>query len=397
VSKQPLVLSANTVVRQHGTSYALHHRHGGKLFIIPKDAIHVFRKGMHVVDLADSKFEEIYNAGIVKYENETEDYLVRKKQEIFSKSQIKEISIVPTYMCNMSCKHCMNKQNSTDTIKENRNALINQLDNLLVGKNYSYTVRLIGGEPLYDIRYMQMIVEKVQKEAPKSNIVISTNGNKLNKILLHWMHERNININISINTIDSWSVSILKTIGKSGLNYAVSVIIDPDCVEKGLCVLDYCVNIGVNKVNILRKMYVKYRNVEKYAENMYNIYKKYKSCIRIDGRWILLLRKQIYDRHVFADICSANGSGVCILPDGKLTSCYMFPQQSYNDLSQLVSSDFRVEGLRRRVAVGDCHGCEIQGICGGGCRAEYLSAYRNQLCSFYRSLINVQLGDVAQC
>jgi uncharacterized protein len=95
--------------------------------------------------------------------------------------------------------------------------------------------------------------------------------------------------------------------------------------------------------------------------------------------------------------CAITGNELSVTPDGTLRLCHAIPDSDYADLADVSRSNSipLPSEIRQRTAgnIESCRGCEVEGLCGGGCAAQSVrnsgSTFGNPGALFCNTMIKV--------
>ena len=135
--------------------------------------------------------------------------------------------------CNLDCSHCYVKTNDPVYDIKHFHAAINELENIILNKNYN-TAAISGGEPLVTERYLFKLVEFLHSHNIH-NIILATNGTLVNNKLLNKIKNRNVKLAFSIHNIT------LKMINKcinNNIKHSVNFVFSKSNKEQTLSYLE---------------------------------------------------------------------------------------------------------------------------------------------------------------
>lgn len=154
----------------------------GELFYISRNVYEFLKRGEK--NNRFQSYKDIKNKRLIfKSKKSRENYIqkvVDKKNKKYFHSKL-ELSILPTFACNLSCKYCINKQvisNRTDTMIDSQKIkyMIQALD--IISKRHKQKIHkeilLSGGEPL---TLNTQVLEKLLKQCKKRRFQIKLNTN----------------------------------------------------------------------------------------------------------------------------------------------------------------------------------------------------------------------------
>lgn len=331
-----------------------------------------------------------------------------------TKKKLHEIHILPTLKCNLSCHYCSQvKQNNSGNSFLSKNEVNNFIDSIINTNSLkidsNIKVRFFGGEPTLNIDVLDMLLETISSStlSQKYNIsyVINTNNVKLSKKLINLYIKYNIYVTISLDG-PTEKDNYLRSF-KDGTSAFNQIMKNVDILYKNNVNFGFLTVLSKEKTFDYEKMYqlllkyelksfgienIKFTNFDslddykEYASRLLNIYDYFKKLdIRVSGEWCSYLRLFSKRGNGYVRFCGAYGYSIALYPGGKISSCHSINRPLHPSVESFLNYD-KYYNASNQLANAECNFCEIQGICNGGCRAEFESIYKNHQCKFNKIL-----------
>lgn len=284
-----------------------------------------------------------------------------------------EIKIIPTYSCDMKCSFCYGKYINKEFFEPNREKVISTLSRLLAKPDINAVVEIIGGDPLSKVNFPETkaLIKYLNSLDRNVKIIVQTAGHDTEKI------------KELIPGIDSLSYSIDLTDSPKMRNLENLEILTAACKEHGVVVqiqtmlspkdsledifrhIKRCIAAGVQYIGIEYPQYQNYtkeemdRQIEVYTE----IYKHLDDFKGISFGGIIESATDFFKRSFYSSPCMCGERSVVIEPDGSVVPSFHFglKKLSFEEFVQAKSD------REKRLVEGNCAGCELWGVCCGGC------------------------------
>jgi uncharacterized protein len=335
--------------------------------------------------------------------------------------------------CNLNCAYCYgNPQKevvSTQTMpfRIAKRAIASYIELMRQHGKKKLTIRFFGGEPFLNWSVMLSSIEYAQALAEHHNmqlrILINSNATLLSQEIVDKLFEfeKYLRIIISLdgrasehnlmrrtqNNQDSFELVItgLKRVQKKGLNFTPNIVVSQHNIDKLRDIIDFFVEIkiyqtGLNPVLITDKSEQKIL-IEKMLDAI--DYARQQG-VSIDSLWMRPIHK--LDGNSSGVYCSGSGSELSIAPDGSIYPCQTQPflLGTMNDLESRAlfkTAIYRHITFRSAGNIPECQGCEIEGLCAGGCAGDAYAIHKSiymptQHCEFMRAITKVHIGKLMQ-
>ncbi|MDD3178235.1 MAG: radical SAM protein [Candidatus ainarchaeum sp.] len=401
-----------------------------EIYILLTKLLKIYKKGVLSssididVDLIELDFLVDQNTNFL-------DYFYKKSKIILSQ---KDYGIHVMYLllhskCNLNCKYCFVKD-YFDNISIKKEHIIKALK---LYKNQKSKLKkkiiLYGGEPLLDYNLVKFTLEKIYSIFKKNaNIIIVTNGVKLDLKYVNLFKKYNVSVGISIDGFSSKTNS--NRVNHNNKNMYLEI-------KKGFDLLiskkiPVSVSYTLTKDNIRDiKHFVK--NLDTKMSFSFNLLHKQKMVF--DDKFIddlfdviniltkkNILEDRIYYRRFLAIVfkrfyvkdCAGMGNQLVVLPSGKIGICHGYDwkhktyfEKNLNDIS--LKYDFTKDYIwdtwnkRSTFNILNCWNCIGLTLCGGGCivnktKGKDLNIYQLDLdnCKLYKKIIRKLILKIAK-
>ncbi len=319
--------------------------------------------------------------------------------------------------CNMQCRYCFVYNSTKSTIKENKkehmplSTAIESVDKFieLFSKNAikkKNLIRFFGGEPLlnWPIVYSTIEYLKTNYNLDDHKIVIDivTNGTLITDKIAKYLGDSKIKVGLSLdgvgpdNDINRVMLSGVGSFNKvnEGLlllkKYNANVVLNATVTTpkfKNLkSLIDFAENNEVKFVNISNAMVT--RDIKNTHINSTNFAKIFidivnygsKKGIVVGGMLMRPFLDLFTSRKPSGKFCAGMGRELSVNPDGSIAVCAGLPhlKGSLHCLKSFFTSKEYENVVQRTVSnLDECAGCEIEGLCCGGCAAGTYDQYHH--------------------
>lgn len=361
-----------------------------------------------------------------------EDKLNNYIEEAKTGKFISNLRLNLTEECNCRCVYCYEiKLDKKHPKRKGMMSLlvaqkaINEFLKMAHANNLPFVrIRFFGGEPLLNqavlISSIKHAVQKGKKLGIKVGFIINTNGTILNDNILKVAKGLDVNFIVSLDGLKEVNNKkrmlasglgtfelvdkTLDILTKSHIPTVVSTVITEDSQQEDIRVfIDYLVKkkikyLGINFQRLYEKRNIK--NLEKVVE-VFIFAKNYGSQkkIKIGGSWEIPFLKL---HHTSFAYCGGIGKELSVNTEGQIFPCTGQLHEKLGDvasMSQIPMSKQYLNLLKRATTkIGDCRGCEIEGMCNGGCAAD---AYHingtifspDSSCTFTKAMVKKMLAQ----
>lgn len=329
-----------------------------------------------------------------------------------SKPSVKHLRLCISNNCNMSCSYCYvkNQEEATQMPYDiAKKAILEYLKILKSAKEHG-NITFFGGEPFLNwetFRRTVLLIRQIDSQSHFiKNISVVTNGTLINSKRAAFLRDNNIGVSISFDGPKNINDKV-RLIKEGGGSYhsiikGLQKLIDSNYKPSSLV----C-TIGNHNIEALREV-VSFAHARQislninhaFAEPKHLIYKfddnkLIKSLLEVsafgcncganfDGTWQWaynrLFSNKRYLRH-----CAASGGEFSIDSGGNVKPCPGFDVKygSIDNVNEVLNSEtYNYFWNRAAPNLPDCKGCEIEGLCGGGCM---LNASKNHDGDIYRA------------
>lgn len=331
--------------------------------------------------------------------------------------------------CNMCCTYCYVrcKKQTANMSYEIAEKAIRGYYLILKKHNHQGSITFFGGEPFLNWNVLKRTITLISQLDPKRslirNVQLTSNGTLINSSKVDFLRTNRVGISISIDGAKEVNdkIRIMKN-RKSSYDKIIKGIelLTKDSYKPTSLVC----TIGDHNVDHLEEL-IKLASEKKlsltindaFAEprkKLYNFSEDHlvnkifeaikianKSQVRLDGTWnwpySRLFSKRSYLRH-----CIANGGEFCIDCDGKIKPCPGFDLSygTIDNIEEALRSDTYKTFCKRTVPnIPECRGCEIEGLCGGGCMLNASKVHngnifrKSESCYLFRSLFRRSVAN----
>ncbi|MFH1875151.1 MAG: radical SAM protein [Pseudomonadota bacterium] len=328
--------------------------------------------------------------------NEHENTSFNKLPEI-NNNCISHLRLCLTDNCNMKCSYChMQCQRGSPNMSiDVARISLSSYYALLKRNKIKGKVTFFGGEPLLNWETLKYSIGWIKKHDTNgeyiSQIYIATNGTLLTSSMAEFLLKNKVTVSISLDGLedkndemrrmrnDSGSfqfitkgINILQEVGHK--QFSLIAVIgnhNIDCIED-IILFAHKKGISLSFHNAFAEpkaiswSYPDYLMVERFfsASN----YAK-KLGMRVHGPWRWPFAKAFaFNQNPIH--CLASGKEFSITVDGKIKPCPGFDTDmgSIDNFDQVFSNPLYDKVYKRRAPfLKDCKGCDLEGLCGGGC------------------------------
>lgn len=400
------------------------------------DLIHFFKDGNDVAN-AQSRFgtdvatqieglrKRIFLVENDQYERELlRSQIAEIEKRIRTGGLLYKLQLIATNECNLACIYCYRSNSIVPLLGEKPGKMDSEIAKKVLDRFLSITqrngteevyVRFFGGEPLLNWKLVTDVVEYVDGldiARPKINYVFDTNGIGITDSSASFLSERGFNVNLSLDGVREINDKVRKYPSAEGtfneidvaidtlMRYGNSITVNATLVDTNLYhireLIDYISGKGLDNVNLdpcySRSNLLTASRREKVEQLIdARIYGKERG-IKVGGRCF-----SFYERtsQTFLSFCKRMGEQLSVEPSGDIYPCSGWPLKigSIENIDAVLSSDgYRRVALRLVGNLPQCYGCEIEGMCAGGCAGnvhiltgDCYNAERDE-CGFRRAL-----------
>jgi uncharacterized protein len=376
--------------------------------------INFFKNGNTVKDAKkqfgtkSEKIEELKKRKFLIEEGFDEREFLKKEitekieKKIATGALVYKLQLLVTTNCNLACVYCfrnkvidpLTKEYGKMSFQVARKAMDGFLDITRRNEKEEVYVKFLGGEPLLNwnlIKNIVLYVDSLDITKPKINYILCTNGIGVNKSIAKFLREYNFSISISLDGVGKTQDKLRKKLTGDGtfkeidksidvLNkYENKIIVNAVLTDTNLYrlreLIDYLYKKGIKQLNINTLRYaslMNYRQLIPAKEKVEQLidarkYGKEKGIV-IGGKWFRLYKKT--NEVEYLSYCRRMGEMLSVEPSGDIYPCSGLPIKIGNveNMNAIFkSSEYRKIALRVMGNIPLCYGCEIEGMCAGGC------------------------------
>lgn len=419
--------------------FAAFHSFFGNLMVINKDSMQLldaFRKGMTIPEAArlfqlsctDETFSRFLKAKFI-VPSGTDDLDGMRTNEQLLQTKIekgllfKHLRFDWTHQCNFACKYCyinwvwQNHQSPPPTFEWAADVLDRCFELVKAAGSSSMSIRFFGGEPLLYWSLMKRVIEYAIEHKPSSLDLIfyvSTNGSLVSDEVAQFGSEIGIWFIVSLDgpkgvndlmRVDLEGrgtyervVSGVRKLQECGNDVLIATAVGPHNMRNLRDFIYEAANMDVHHIAIDPLAYstvrISDKTYEKIARAILDAWEFGKEAgVELTGSWKELLERLICNSAP-SFFCPAFGSKISVSPNGTVYPCSVLPINlgDIRQLPNLFSSPGYRSLLQRRAGnIEMCKGCEIEGICLGGCPGEAYSTHgtihAGNNCHFKKALV----------
>ncbi|MDI6642073.1 MAG: radical SAM protein [Elusimicrobiota bacterium] len=312
-----------------------------------------------------------------------------------------KLQLIVTTECNLACVYCYRSNVVEPLIQERPTRMSFQtakkaIDGFLNitqrnGKEDVY-IRFFGGEPLLNwnlIKDIVLYIDNLDVKKPRINHILNTNGIILNDSIAKFLGEHDFRVSLSLDGVKEINDKLRKRPSGKGTFKRIDKVIDvlkqyvndieisTTLVDENLYhlreLIDYLHDKGLNEIDINTLCYSSQldllkaptkEKVEQLADA--RSYGKEKG-VSVGGKWFRLYKRT---DEPSLSYCKRMGEQLSVEPSGDIYPCSGWPIKlgSVEDIDAILNSDeYREVAMRLVGNLPSCYGCEIEGMCAGGC------------------------------
>lgn len=380
-----------------------------------KDLIDLLReKTFDIVklDIPDKIISELKKRYIIIESTFDEDeYINNLSQPKSPYEKITHLRLCMSENCNLSCTYCY-----VDCKNENANMpfevaqkAVKGFFSLLQNENRTGDVTFFGGEPIINWKILKEVILYIKELDPERKVFkkvsMVTNGTLLDKEKALFLKNHSVLVSISYDGPKDVNDKVRITkMGKGsfdkiveGIEIMRAVDYPPSSLvctigDHNVHCLDDVVSFSANKKIYLNindafaepreSVYAVSDGV--IADSLYNaeIYARKKE-IRIGGTWKWAFER-LFEGSMSLRHCVASGGELSVDCDGNIKPCPGFDMiyGTVDDIEEIIKSEAYKRICSRLVPmIPECRGCDIEGLCAGGCM---LNASKNHNGDIFR-------------
>lgn len=314
--------------------------------------------------------------------------------------------------CNLDCSYCYER--ASNVYGKNRimpwdiakKSLDEFIDNIKLHNQKNVSIRFFGGEPLINWDILKQSIGYAKENLPLDicvNFILNTNGTLLTDEMAKYLSENNVAISLSLDGTKEFHDVARKYIDGRGsfdlVDKAIDILSNNKCqfnlsvvcndnnyphmselidyLKNKQDTLNYPMSVNFNNIEICDRKGIATLPAEDKVKYLLETikYAKEQGVYCYGG-----LTHFVFDKLAkgfSGKYCGGTGSEFSIDPEG-----YVFPCSGLdielghiNDFKDIFKKEDYKNLVRRSSGnINECVGCEIEGICAGGCLADVLSS-----------------------
>jgi len=313
------------------------------------------------------------------------------------------------------------------TVEQAKNIMTRLIDLSRVNGRNRLLVKFIGKEPLLNPKVLAFILDHFQNGEPYQTEIVyhmTTNCTRVPDELAEKMAERRMVVNASIDvpgeandltrsrktggrTFEVIDASIA-TMRRHGVEVRLNTVLGRQNYEHvDLAIVDYARKYNADMISVFlvvcdeKLAAQRALTNDEIVDRLFELWRYgHENGVRIRGYWYNPVAKLMATRNMgfqdqlgFKNSCAGCGNQVEIEPSGEIYACRMSEHRlgHVDDLEALLKSELYRHYIMR-MYIDDCHGCALEGPCGGLCaghlEARFGDIYRADPdhCDIYRKV-----------
>lgn len=289
-------------------------------------------------------------------------------------------------------------------------------------------IRFFGGEALLDWKTYRRVIEYVteQTNRPEVEFYLNTNGSLITPEVAAFLKRYSVRTIVSLDGVaevnDKFRIypsgrgtyrSVLvglESLREAEVEIHVNITINRGNVDRLRETIDLAKKLGAHDVGVEDLCFVDCSSkalavdIERLTAAIIDAWHYGRDMnIPVRGSWTGFRCLPDYVGPV--NYCAGNGEELCVDHKGKVFPCFGIPVSigTIDRLEECFAHPvYRAMTLRMTGTIAECHGCELEGPCGGGCAADAFSAIQDvtrvahEKCGMRRSIARQLLTEWAQ-
>ncbi len=367
----------------------------------------------------DSELAELSQRGII-IDSEEKDveatHLLKKYVNECVKSGISLIYIIPSNMCNLSCKYCfigkLEDKYKTEMAYATIDNIVSKYVNHLIQKKFvKATVVFYGAEPLTAFDKIKYAVEKFEENKDiEWEFSIVTNATLINDDMIDFFKKHNFGVGISIDgpknindtnrifksgsdkSVYDTIINKITLLNNNHINVGLSVTLTKEILNNQDSFLEWLKNLGVKDINYNLLHFTEkdeswkdyYTKASKFLFKSNELLQKYSI---VDDRLQRKIRAFNSKEFKYNDCGAIGGHQLCFSPNGDVTVCHGYWHSGKEKCGNINTNSFdeiiNTENFKKwqnnlTINKPKCLKCEAIYICGGGCAMQSNDLFDNQ-------------------
>lgn len=379
--------------KKSGKSLAYHALFGNAL-IINKGMSEILNSLQgNTFDVSQFHFPGLIEKKILTNASEEEN-LIKRIHSKRPEQKINHLRLNISEQCNMNCRYCYVSNNGGFMSSKIANKAVDVFLKLLKRGLGKGSITIFGGEPLLNKKVLREVIQHAGKtdlfNRHIDNISIVTNGVLLDKNIIQFFKDHHIQVSISLD--GPQEAHDLIRIGKDGkgtfkkvernIHMMISMGYPPDLV---------C-TVGPHNIDFLNelvfmaskwKLYLTINHAfarngsvspdfsdAKLADKLFAAFVCAQELdVRLQGTWTRPYQR-LFTNNVRLSHCAGAGEELSVDHNGYIRPCPGVTE-NYGHIDDIeaaiASSVYQKYDMRAAPNITDCNGCDIEGLCGGGC------------------------------
>ncbi len=329
--------------------------------------------------------------------------LARWESGVYSRKRGKHLRLALEDACNMGCRYCYegSRTRRAMSVEVADRAVAAFRDLLLPGDLDRSSIRFFGGEPLLNWQVMRHVLETATTGlSPEPRWIVNTNGTLLSEEHIEVFAAKNGKLSVALSLDGVGPEHDLLRVFKSGRGTFEAVDRAANALARARIPLSLSAVAGDHNLRSLpdlARYAIELRDRhqapvtlslepilspggdERRGEELLTCYLQVlelckQSDLPAGGKLFWPFDALLDEDGASGHFCSVTNSELSVGPGGELLVCHAIPKSVYGDLADAETGSqlpvLPLFGNRTGDRVDGCQGCEIEGLCGGGCMAQ---------------------------
>lgn len=312
--------------------------------------------------------------------------------------------------CNLGCSYCYEgtRKKKNMTVEVADQAVAAWRDLLRPGDLEHSSIRFFGGEPLLNWDVVRHVLDTAAQGLPREpRWVVNTNGTLLRDehvrafaakggrlavaLSMDGLREAHDRLRTYRNGRGSFDAvdRAAHALAEARVPFTLSAVVGDHNLENLLDLARYAVDLRQRyraPVSLSLEPILSPAGDEETGRALLSVYEAvmdycHEQGLPLGGKLFYAVGALNDERGASGHFCSVTHSELSVGPDGELLVCQAIPESDYGRLEDVAGQDALTipSVLQRRTGdqVDGCAGCEVEGLCGGGCTAQSVRASGN--------------------
>lgn len=327
----------------------------------------------------------------------------RWESGVYPRKRGKHLRLALEDACNMSCSYCYEGSRTRHAMSVDvaDRAVAAWRDLLQPGDAARSSIRFFGGEPLLNWGVMKHVLETAAIGlSPEPRWIVNTNGTLLTKEQVDAFAAKGGSLSVALSLDGVGPEHDRLRVFKSGrgtfeqvdraanalaaarIPISLSAVVGEHNLRGLLDLARYAVELRDRHqapVTLSLEPILSPGGDERRGQELLTFYREVLDfCGRADlpvgGKLFWAFDALLDEDGASGHFCSVTNSELSVGPGGDLVVCHAIPGSRYGDLAEAERGSrlpvLTLYGDRTGDRVDDCAGCEVEGLCGGGCMAQ---------------------------